>query len=84
MPLRLYAARLAALSLIALAATPTLAAEFTDSAGRHVMVPDHINRAMAADMSAEGRWSLCWPRINSSAGCSRRPDRYRRTSLIGR
>ena len=53
MPLRLYAARLAALSLIALAATPTLAAEFTDSAGRHVMVPDHINRAMAADMSAE-------------------------------
>lgn len=53
MLLRPFAARLAALSLVVLAAAPALAAEFTDSAGRRVILPDHINRAMAADASAE-------------------------------
>ena len=53
MPLRSLAARLAALLLAALVATPALAGEFTDSAGRRLILPDHINRAMAANMSAE-------------------------------
>ena len=53
MPLRSLAARLAALLLAALVATPALAGEFTDSAGRRLILPDHINRAMAANVSAE-------------------------------
>jgi iron complex transport system substrate-binding protein len=52
MPLRLFA-RLAALAIAALAALPAFAAEFVDSAGRHLMVPDHINRVMAANASGE-------------------------------
>jgi iron complex transport system substrate-binding protein len=52
MPLRPFAARLAAL-LLAASVTPSFAAEITDSAGRNVVLPDHINRAVAADMSAE-------------------------------
>src|ERR1700676_181089 len=53
MPLRPFAVRLATLLIAAFAATPALAAEFTDSAGRRVLLPDHINRAMAANLSAE-------------------------------
>jgi iron complex transport system substrate-binding protein len=55
MPPRPFAARLAAFSIAALllAAMPALAAEFTDSAGRIVMLPDQIHRVMVADMSAE-------------------------------
>jgi iron complex transport system substrate-binding protein len=53
MPLRPFAARLAALSFAAFAATPAFSAEFTDSAGRRLILPDHIDRAMAADLSAE-------------------------------
>jgi len=53
MPLRLLAARLAVLLLFALSAAPAGAGEFTDSAGRIVVLPDHINRVMAADKSAE-------------------------------
>ena len=53
MPLRPFAARLAALSLAMLATTPALSAEFTDSAGRRLILPDHINRVMAANTSAE-------------------------------
>jgi iron complex transport system substrate-binding protein len=53
MPLRSLAVRLAALLFLALSAAPAGAGEFTDSAGRIVVLPDHINRVMAADKSAE-------------------------------
>ena len=52
MPLRPFA-RLAALAIAALAAVPAFAAEFVDSAGRHLIVPDHISRVMAANASGE-------------------------------
>jgi iron complex transport system substrate-binding protein len=38
---------------IAIASTLTRAAEFTDSAGRLVSLPDHIGRVMAAEPAAE-------------------------------
>jgi len=53
MPLRPFAARLVTLLVAALVAMPAFAAEFTDSAGRRLILPDQINRAMAANMSAE-------------------------------
>jgi iron complex transport system substrate-binding protein len=53
MPLRPFAARLAALSIAALTAVPAFASEFVDSAGRHLIVPDHINRVMAANARGE-------------------------------
>jgi iron complex transport system substrate-binding protein len=49
MPLRSFAARLAALLFLALGAAPGMAAEFTDSAGRIVQLPNRIGRVMAAD-----------------------------------
>ncbi len=53
MPLRPFAARLAGLLAAGLVTTPAFTAEFIDSAGRHLMLPDHISHVMAADMSAE-------------------------------
>jgi iron complex transport system substrate-binding protein len=53
MSLRSGAARLVALLLLALLATPVHASEFTDSAGRLVTLPDHIGRVMAAEPAAE-------------------------------
>ena len=59
MPFRLPAATLTrkclgvALLLLALAALPARSAEFMDSAGRRVVVPDRIGRVMAADPTAE-------------------------------
>jgi iron complex transport system substrate-binding protein len=50
---RPFAARLATLLFAAVAAAPALSAEFTDSAGRRLILPDRISRAMAANMSAE-------------------------------
>ena len=52
---RSFAARLAALSIAALSlvAAQARAAEFTDSAGRIMMLPNRLGRVMAADMSAE-------------------------------
>ena len=52
MPLRLRALRIAALLFSVLAAIPGRAAEFTDSAGRRVMLPNYINRVMAANAPA--------------------------------
>jgi iron complex transport system substrate-binding protein len=52
MPLRSFAVLAAAVLLVALGATAR-AAEFTDSAGRIVVLPDRVNRVMAADASAE-------------------------------
>jgi iron complex transport system substrate-binding protein len=53
MPLRSSAVRLAALLFFALGATPGIAGEFTDSAGRIMILPDRIGRVMAADTTAE-------------------------------
>src|SRR5260221_14762164 len=43
----------AALLLLALTAVPARSAEFVDSAGRRIVVPDRIGRVMAADPTAE-------------------------------
>jgi iron complex transport system substrate-binding protein len=48
MPLRSLAVRVAVLFVSLLLATPVRAAEFTDSAGRRVMVPDQVERIMPA------------------------------------
>jgi iron complex transport system substrate-binding protein len=48
MPLRSLAMRIAVLSLSLLFAAPVGAAVFVDSAGRRVMLPDHIERIMPA------------------------------------
>ena len=57
MPPRSPAALLAALLFVAaaviVAAGPARSAEFTDAAGRHVMLPNHIARIMPADRNAE-------------------------------
>ena len=52
MLLRLLAARLALLLLIACFAIPARAADFVDSAERYVALPNQIQRVMAADQSA--------------------------------
>jgi len=52
MLLRLLAARLALLLLIACFAIPARAADFVDSAERYVALPNRIQRVMAADQSA--------------------------------
>ena len=53
MPLQSTVTRLAALCLLALGATPCIAGEFTDSAGRIVNIPDHIGRVLPANAAAE-------------------------------
>ena len=52
MLLRLSAARLALLLLVACPAIPGRAADFVDSAERYVALPSQIGRVMAADQSA--------------------------------
>ena len=54
MSLRLHAAIAAVFTLCVLGALPAAAAgEFTDSAGRIVVIPDHVRRVMPANLSAE-------------------------------
>lgn len=53
MSLDLRVAFAAALLLCGLGALPAAAGEFTDSAGRIVELPDHINRVMPASRAAE-------------------------------
>ena len=54
MSLCLRAAIAAAFTVCVLGALPALAAgEFTDSAGRIVVIPDHVRRVMPADWAAE-------------------------------
>ena len=53
MSLRLRTALAAALFLVAFGAVPAVADEFTDSAGRIVVLPAQINRVMAAGPTAE-------------------------------
>jgi iron complex transport system substrate-binding protein len=53
MPLRSFAARLAAVLFFAVSAAPGIAGEFTDSAGRVMLLPDRVSRVMAANSTAE-------------------------------
>lgn len=53
MPLKPFAAMLGALALFGVSAWPSRAAEFADAAGRHLMIPDHISRVMAAEHTAD-------------------------------
>jgi len=53
MSLGLRAAVVAAIGLCAIAGAPAIAAEFTDSAGRIVPIPDHVSRVMPANTTAE-------------------------------
>jgi iron complex transport system substrate-binding protein len=53
MSLRLRAALVAAVFLAVSGALPAMAEEFSDSAGRIVQLPNHINRVMVADTTAE-------------------------------
>lgn len=54
MSLRLRAAVAAVFIVCVLGALPAIAAgEFTDSAGRIVVIPDHVSRVMPADRAAE-------------------------------
>ncbi|HTQ33741.1 MAG TPA: ABC transporter substrate-binding protein [Stellaceae bacterium] len=53
MSLCLRAALTAWLCLALCGAVPATAGEFTDSAGRIVVIPEHVERAMAADPAAE-------------------------------
>lgn len=52
MPLKPFAALLVALALFGCLA-PAGAADFTDAAGRHLVLPDRINRVMAAEHTAD-------------------------------
>src|SRR3984957_4367223 len=91
MSLRSPAARLAALwlpiGLPAAIAAPAAAGEFTDSAGRIVMLPERIGKVMAASPTAEVLVYVLAP--NKLAGWSRGhaagslPARYRRPPVIG-
>jgi len=87
MPLRSFAARLAALLLVAVGGAPAIAGEFTDSAGRIVAMPDRINRVMAADAAAEVLVYVLAPDklagwVQPLPGGSL-PSRYARLPLLG-
>ena len=77
MPLRSPAALFAALLSLAaaalIAAGPARSAEFTDAAGRHVMLPDHIARIMPAERNAEVLVFVLAP--DKLAGLSQVPGR---------
>jgi iron complex transport system substrate-binding protein len=53
MPPRLPVAAALLLLLSALAVLPARAADFTDAAGRHVVLPAHVSRILPADRNAE-------------------------------
>lgn len=87
MSLRLRAAAAAVFLACALGALPALAAgEFTDSAGRIVVLPDHVSRVMAADPAAAVLVYVLAP--GKLAGWPRPPEagvpaRYARLPMIG-
>jgi iron complex transport system substrate-binding protein len=88
MPSRLPAALAAALFSIVFGTWPAGAGEFTDSAGRIVNLPEHINRAMAAGPAAEVLIYVLAP--GKLAGWTRPPTRgtvptrYARIPTVGR
>src|SRR5947209_15129441 len=53
MPLKPLAAFLGMLALFAAAAAPAASAEFTDAAGRQLLLPDRIGRVMTAEHTAD-------------------------------
>jgi iron complex transport system substrate-binding protein len=87
MSLRVRAALAAGLFVIAFGALPAVAAEFTDSAGRIVVLPDRINRIMAAGPTAEVLVYVLAP--NKLVGWTRPlprgdvPARYGRIRVVG-
>ncbi|HEY3911938.1 MAG TPA: ABC transporter substrate-binding protein [Stellaceae bacterium] len=90
MPLRSPAARIAALFLLVLLAAPVRAAVFVDSAGRRVVVPDHIERIMpAGPASAVFIYALVpnklagWPLPLSRAQRALLPTQFARLPVIG-
>lgn len=88
MPLKPFAATLAALALSAAMAMPAGAADFTDAAGRHLIVPDRINRVMAAEPTADVLIAVLAPqklvgRSEAFAG-SYIPPRVAHLPVIGR
>lgn len=84
---RLPAALAAALCLVFFCAAPGFAGEFTDSAGRIVMLPERINRAMPADTTAAVMLYVLAP--DKLVGWSRAlprgavPARYSRLPVVG-
>jgi iron complex transport system substrate-binding protein len=92
MPLRSSAAvRVALLVLSLLGALPARAAEFLDSADRHVPLPNVITRVMAADQAAAVLVYVLapdkligWSRPLTSAQRRSLPARYARLPTIGR
>src|SRR5271163_3754846 len=90
MPFRSPALRVASLLALLLAAGSAFAAEFTDSAGRRVMMPDHIARIMpAGPASAVFVYVLVptkligWPSALSRAQRALMPAKYARLPVVG-
>ena len=90
MPLRSLAARAAILLALLLAAAAARAAEFTNSAGRRVMLPDQITRIMPAGPSSAvfvfvlvPNKMIGWPLPLSRAQRALLPAKYARLPAVG-
>ncbi len=90
MPLRSLALRAGIMLALLLAAVSAFAAEFTDSAGRRVMIPDHVARIMpAGPASAVFVYVLIpskligWPLALSRAQRALMPAKYARLPVVG-
>jgi iron complex transport system substrate-binding protein len=90
MPLRSLAARIAIGLALLLAAAPARSAEFTDSAGRRVMLPAEIERIMpAGPASAVFVYALVpqklvgWPLALSRSQRALLPAKYARLPVVG-
>ena len=90
MPLRTLAARIAIGLALLVAAAPARAAEFTDSAGRRVMLPAEIDRIMpAGPASAVFVYALVpqklvgWPLALSRSQRALLPAKYARLPVVG-
>jgi iron complex transport system substrate-binding protein len=90
MPFRSLAARVASVLVLLLAAVSAFAAEFTDSAGRRVTIPDQVARIMpAGPASAVFVFVLVptkligWPVALSRAQRALLPTKYARLPVVG-
>ena len=88
MPLKPFAALLGALALLGLAAAPVGAAEFTDAAGRHLVLPDRIDRVMTAEHTADALMTVLAPQKlagrSTADGRAYLPARAGHLPVIGR
>ena len=88
MPLKPFAAILGALALFGFAAAPAGAAEFTDAAGRHLVLPDQINRVMTAEHTADVLVAVLAPQKlvgwSTTDGRAYLPAQVARLRVIGR